>query len=79
MLTPASDIVLLKERGELALLAQSIATVKCDFLFAIAPMLLHISVRFPRKSRHPTIRLEGRLEGCQHGSNPKEVHAGVQN
>jgi hypothetical protein len=45
MLTPASDIVLLKERGELALLAQSIATVKCDFLFAIAPMLLHISVR----------------------------------
>ena len=37
------------------------------------------AMRFPRKSRHPTIRLEGRLEGCQRGSNPKEVHAGVQN
>ena len=25
-------------------------------------------LRFPRKSRHPTIRLAGRLEGCLHGS-----------
>jgi hypothetical protein len=37
------------------------------------------SMRVPRISRHPTIRLEGRLEGCHRGSNQEEVHAGVSN
>ena len=38
-----------------------------------------VAMRLPSESRHPTSRPEGRLEGCHHGSNPKEVHAGVSN
>ena len=37
-----------------------------------------VDLRFPRKSRHPISRLEGRLEGCHYGSNSKKVHTGVQ-
>lgn len=40
---------------------------------------IRMPLRFPRESRHPTSRLEGRLEGCHHGSNQEEVHPGVQN
>ena len=36
-------------------------------------------LRFPRESRHPTSRLEGRMEGCHHGSNQEKVHSRVSN
>ena len=33
-----------------------------------------LHLKFPKESRHPISRLEGRLEGCHRGNNQKEVH-----